>query len=191
MTTVAVLAAAVSAHADGRLDRVLVAAVDAPRPRLVRGRRHASRSRAGARRDARRRSPRSRAARPTGPRHRPSTPRARRSGRRRPSRSNRSPRATRRADAPVLRDLDLVIEPGRRIALVGESGAGKSTVTSLLFRFLDPETGRVTIDGRDIREMRQEDVRRTFALAGQEAHVFNSTIRENLLSRSPGQRTTS
>ncbi len=85
----------------------------------------------------------------------------------------------------VLRELDLVIEPGRRIALVGESGAGKTTVTSLLFRFLDPETGRVTIDGRDIREMRQEDVRRTFALAGQEAHVFNSTIRENLLLAKP------
>ena len=59
-------------------------------------------------------------------------------------------------------------------------------MTSLLFRFLDPETGRVTIDGRDIREMRQEDVRRTFALAGQEAHVFNSTLRENLALAKPG-----
>ncbi len=86
---------------------------------------------------------------------------------------------------PVLDGFDLRIEPGRRIALAGESGAGKTTVTNLLFRFLDPETGRVTIGGQDVREMRQEDVRRTFALAGQEAHVFNSTIRENLLLARP------
>jgi ATP-binding cassette, subfamily C, bacterial CydC len=86
---------------------------------------------------------------------------------------------------PVLEAFDLLIEPGRRVALVGESGAGKSTVTSLLFRFLDPESGRVTIGGHDIRAMRQEDVRGTFALAGQEAHIFNSTIRENLLLAHP------
>jgi thiol reductant ABC exporter CydC subunit len=81
---------------------------------------------------------------------------------------------------PVLEGFDLRLEPGRRIALVGPSGAGKTTVTNLMLRFLDPERGRVTIDGRDVRELRQADVRRTFALAGQEAHVFSSSIRENL-----------
>jgi ATP-binding cassette subfamily C protein CydC len=81
---------------------------------------------------------------------------------------------------PALRGFDLRLEPGRRIALVGPSGAGKTTVTNLLLRFLDPEEGRVTLAGRDVRELRQEDVRRTFALAGQNAHVFNSTIRANL-----------
>jgi thiol reductant ABC exporter CydC subunit len=81
---------------------------------------------------------------------------------------------------PVLEGFDLRLEPGKRIALVGPSGAGKTTVTNLMLRFLDPERGRVTIDGRDVRELRQADVRRTFALAGQEAHVFSSSIRENL-----------
>jgi ABC-type multidrug transport system fused ATPase/permease subunit len=84
------------------------------------------------------------------------------------------------ADEPALESFDLRLDPGQRVALVGPSGAGKTTVTNLLLRFLDPEHGRVTIDGRDLRELRQEDVRRTFALAGQEAHVFDSTVRENL-----------
>ena len=84
------------------------------------------------------------------------------------------------AEVPAVNKLDLRLEPGRRIALVGPSGAGKTTVTNLLLRFLDPEAGRVTIDGHDLREYRQADVRSTFALAGQDAHVFNSTIRANL-----------
>jgi ATP-binding cassette, subfamily C, bacterial CydC len=85
-----------------------------------------------------------------------------------------------REEEPVLRGVDLRLDPGKRVALVGPSGAGKTTVTNLLLRFLDPAQGRVTIAGRDAREYRQADVRRTFALAGQEAHLFSSTIRENL-----------
>jgi len=83
-------------------------------------------------------------------------------------------------DEPVLTRLTLPLPAGSRTALVGPSGAGKTTVTNLLLRFLDPEEGRVTIAGRDIREYRQDDVRGMFAVAGQDAHVFNSTIRANL-----------
>jgi ATP-binding cassette, subfamily C, bacterial CydC len=83
-------------------------------------------------------------------------------------------------EEPALNGIDLRLEPGKRVALVGPSGSGKTTVVNLLLRFLDPESGRVTIAGRDLHEYRQEDARRVFALAGQEAHVFDSTIRENL-----------
>jgi ATP-binding cassette, subfamily C, bacterial CydC len=87
--------------------------------------------------------------------------------------------------APVLSGFDLRLDPGERVALVGPSGSGKTTVTNLLLRFLDPEEGRVRLADHDLREYRQEDVRATFALAGQEAHVFDSTIRANLLLARP------
>lgn len=90
------------------------------------------------------------------------------------------------AQPPVLTAFDLRLEPGRKVALVGPSGAGKTTVVNLLLRFLDPVRGRVTIDGRDIREYAQEDVRRVFALAGQNAHLFDTSIRANLSLARPG-----
>ena len=90
------------------------------------------------------------------------------------------------AEPPVVRDLGLTLAPGRKIALVGPSGSGKTTVTRLLLRFLDPVAGNVTIAGRDLREYAQADVRRHFAIAGQEAYVFDSTIRENLRLARPG-----
>jgi len=83
-------------------------------------------------------------------------------------------------DAPALDGVTLRIEPGQRMAVVGPSGVGKSTIVNLLLRFLDPECGRVTIGGRDLRELRQEDVRRAVAVAGQESHLFSTSIRENL-----------
>ena len=91
-----------------------------------------------------------------------------------------------RDEPAALEDFDLRLDPGSRVALVGPSGAGKTTVTNLLLRFLDPEKGRVTLGGHPLSEYRQDEVRATFALAGQEAHVFDSTIRANLLLAKPG-----
>jgi ATP-binding cassette subfamily C protein CydC len=83
-------------------------------------------------------------------------------------------------ESPVLEGADLRLEPGRRIALVGPSGAGKTTIANLLVRFLDPECGRVTLAGRDLRDYRQEDVRRAISVAGQDSHLFSTTIRDNV-----------
>jgi ATP-binding cassette subfamily C protein CydC/ATP-binding cassette subfamily C protein CydCD len=86
----------------------------------------------------------------------------------------------RAAGGPVLDGVSLRLEPGRRVAVVGESGAGKTTIAELLLRFLDPDGGRVTLAGRDLREYRQEDVRRAIAVAGQDAHIFSTSIRDNV-----------
>ncbi len=84
-------------------------------------------------------------------------------------------------DGPwVLDGVDLTLAPGRRIALLGASGAGKTTLAHLLVRFRDPDAGRVTLAGHDLREYAQDDVRRVVALAGQDAHLFATTIRENV-----------
>jgi thiol reductant ABC exporter CydC subunit len=83
-------------------------------------------------------------------------------------------------EPPALDGMHLRLEAGRRVALVGPSGAGKTTVANLLVRFLDPEAGRVTLGGRDLCEYRQEDVRRAIAVAGQDSHLFSTTIRENV-----------
>ncbi len=80
----------------------------------------------------------------------------------------------------VLDGVDLTLAPGRRIALLGPSGEGKTTLAHLLVRFRDPDAGRVTLAGHDLREYAQDDVRRTVVLAGQDAHLFATTIRENV-----------
>jgi thiol reductant ABC exporter CydC subunit len=83
-------------------------------------------------------------------------------------------------ERPALDGVSLRLEPGRRVALLGPSGSGKTTVANLLLRFVDPEAGRVTLGGRDLREYRQEDIRRAIAVAGQDSHLFSTTIRENV-----------
>ena len=86
----------------------------------------------------------------------------------------------------MLDALDLRLDRGERLALVGPSGAGKTTIANLLLRFLDPDRGRVTLAGHDLRRYRQEDVRRTIAVAGQDAHLFSTTIYENVSLARPG-----
>ncbi|HEV3047278.1 MAG TPA: thiol reductant ABC exporter subunit CydC [Solirubrobacteraceae bacterium] len=81
----------------------------------------------------------------------------------------------------VLEDLELRLAPGEHVALTGASGAGKSTLGDLLVRFGDPVDGRVTLDGVDLRELAQGELRAHVALCAQDCHLFNTTIRENLL----------
>ncbi|MGH7828772.1 MAG: ABC transporter ATP-binding protein, partial [Candidatus Binatia bacterium] len=81
---------------------------------------------------------------------------------------------------PVLRHFELHVYPGQKVAFVGPTGAGKSTLVSLLPRFYDPQTGRVTIDGVDIREFQLKSLRRQIAMVLQPPLVFPLTIRENI-----------
>jgi ATP-binding cassette, subfamily C, bacterial CydC len=81
---------------------------------------------------------------------------------------------------PVLDGVDLTLRTGRVVALVGPSGAGKTTIAHLAVRFRDPDNGRILLDGRALWTYRQEDVRAAVLLSGQDAHLFATTIRENL-----------
>ncbi|APR80477.1 ABC transporter, ATP-binding protein, MsbA family protein [Minicystis rosea] len=89
------------------------------------------------------------------------------------------------ASAPALHDVSLSITPGELVALVGPSGAGKSTLADLLLRLHDPCTGAVRIDGRDLRELSQIELRRRIGIVTQEPFLFEDTIEENIRYGSP------
>jgi len=91
-----------------------------------------------------------------------------------------------RTDMPVLRGVTFEARPGERIALVGASGAGKSTVVSLLLRFYEPDSGRIFIGGKDAREMDTAALRARTAIVPQEVLLFGGTIRENIAYGLPG-----
>jgi len=89
-------------------------------------------------------------------------------------------------EMPVLRGITTEIAPGTTVALVGLSGAGKTTLASLLMRFYDPDSGRVTLDGRDLRELTLGYLRRNVALVLQEPILFAASVRENIAYGRPG-----
>jgi ATP-binding cassette subfamily B protein len=85
-----------------------------------------------------------------------------------------------RPAAPALHDIGLEVRSGETVALVGPSGAGKTTIFQLLMRFFDPDAGRITLDGVDIRSMARTELRRQFALVPQEPVIFAASARENI-----------
>ena len=84
-----------------------------------------------------------------------------------------------RADAPVLRDVSLVLEPGTVLGLLGRTGSGKTTLTRLLFRLYDPVLGRITLDGEDIRDSTLPELRGRIGLVTQEVQLFDASVRDN------------
>lgn len=83
-------------------------------------------------------------------------------------------------DVPLIEHLDLVVEPGQTIAIVGPTGAGKTTLVNLLMRFYDVDSGRITLDGVDTRDMTRDDLRSSVGMVLQDTWLFRGTIEENL-----------
>lgn len=89
---------------------------------------------------------------------------------------------------PVLKNLDLHVKPGQTVALVGQTGCGKSTIINLLYRYYDVNTGRLTIDGEDVRDMDTRWYRQQLALVPQEPIILDTTIAENIAYGKPGAK---
>src|SRR5881397_3224699 len=89
-------------------------------------------------------------------------------------------------DRPVLHDISFKIEPGTRLGVVGATGAGKTTLISLLTRFYDPTAGQILLDGVDLRDYKLDDLRRQFAVVLQDTVLFSASIAENIAYAAPG-----
>ena len=83
-------------------------------------------------------------------------------------------------EKPVIRNFSTRVEPGMQVAIVGPTGAGKTTIVNLLMRFYEPDSGYITIDGKPIREMKRSDVRKLFGMVLQDTWLFSGTIMNNL-----------
>jgi ATP-binding cassette subfamily B protein len=91
-----------------------------------------------------------------------------------------------RPDVPLIRDLSLVAEPGSTVAIVGPTGAGKTTLVNLIMRFYELDGGRITLDGHDIAQMRRSDLRSDIGMVLQDTWLFGGTIRDNIAYGNPG-----
>ena len=91
-----------------------------------------------------------------------------------------------RRDIQVLKDISFSVESGKQIAFVGPSGAGKSTIAGLIFRFYDPDSGTITIDGKNIKDYPLSDIRNQMAMVPQEVMLFGGSIKENIEYGKPG-----
>ncbi len=90
------------------------------------------------------------------------------------------------ADRPILKDVSFRVPAGHKVAIVGPSGAGKTTISRLLFRFYDIDAGRITIDGQDVRDVTQDSLRRAIGIVPQDTVLFNDTIHYNIAYGCPG-----
>ena len=89
-------------------------------------------------------------------------------------------------DRPLIEDLSLVAEPGQTIAIVGPTGAGKTTLVNLIMRFYELDGGRITLDGRDIARSRDASLRANLGMVLQDTWLFGGTIRDNIAYGQPG-----
>ena len=89
------------------------------------------------------------------------------------------------SDRPVIHDLSVEIKPGQKVAIVGPTGAGKTTIVNLLMRFYDPDEGIIKLDGVDTKQISRHNIRRNFGMVLQDTWLFEGTIKENLLYGKP------
>lgn len=91
-----------------------------------------------------------------------------------------------KADTPLIEEMNIDVKPGQTIAIVGPTGAGKTTLVNLLMRFYELNSGKITVDGMDIRDMKRGDLRNIFGMVLQDTWLFNGTIRDNIAYGRPG-----